>query len=183
MNEPNPSEQRKPGLFSELAPEPAPAVEPKVRRRPAGPRKVSERELREVVSEVRPDDGIDPKDLAHGRRHRRDAEGEPLGQAHGEHRQEQFLEQVRTALDSALLATTSAVLNTLGVQAVAKQRGSLVAVLSPRDPSDEVDVSVAAAEIRHATAFLAREVARAITRKDVPHLRFEILPRGPADEA
>jgi hypothetical protein len=139
-------------------------------------RKVDLKSLRPLVAEVRPCDGIDPRDEA---RHRsRSADHSRLGQAHGTHRQEQFLSQVQTAIDSALQMAATLILNSLAVQDVARYGGSVVVVLAPRTPDATIDIQAATAALEHASSMLTREVAATITRKDVPHLSFVVLPAG-----
>ena len=71
-------------------------------------------------------------------------------------------------------------LNALAVQAVIPQGGSLLVVAGPRDASVPLDVGAASRALRKAAAMLTQEVARAITRKQIPHLVYTVLPAGAA---
>jgi len=163
-------------LFSEVKKQPSRERDSDAGRRPLK-RKVDLKNLRTLVAEVRPEDGVDPRDEAR-RRSRGRGDDSPLGQAHGAHRQEQFLSQVQTAIDSALQTAVTPILNLLAVQDVARYGGSIVVVLAPRLPNPAVDVQAASEALEHASSMLTREVAAAITRKDVPHLSFVVLPAG-----
>jgi ribosome-binding factor A len=134
------------------------------------------KELHTLVGELRPGDGVDPRLEARCRK--RDEDDARLGQAHGEHRQEQFLAQIQAVVDSALLAAVNPVLNTLAVRDVAHDGGSFVVVLEPRDAAVPIEVKAATEALEKATSMLTREVAAAITRKEVPHLKFLVLPAG-----
>jgi ribosome-binding factor A len=137
---------------------------------------VSQRETRELVGKLRPDDGIDPRELAKRRRHER-KEDRP-GQGHGVHKQEQFFAQVQTAIEAALQTAAAPILNSLAVQEVVPQGGSLVVIVTPQESAEPVDLREATQALEHAAAMLRREVAAAITRKDVPNLSFVLLPAG-----
>jgi hypothetical protein len=41
-----------------------------------------------------------------------------------------------------------------------------------------LDLAAATQALKHSTPMLSREVASAITRKEVPHLTFVVLPAG-----
>jgi len=161
-------------LFAEVKKQPSVQRDPD-ERKPLK-RKVDLKKLRSLVAEVRPEDGVDPRDEAR-RRSRRTGDS-PLGQAHGVHRQEQFLSQVHTAIDAALQTAVTPILNLLTVQDLARYGGSIVVVLVPRMPEPAIDIQAANAALEHAGSMLTREVAAAITRKDVPHLNFVVLPAG-----
>jgi hypothetical protein len=137
-------------------------------------RKADLKDLRSLVGDVRDEDGIDPRDLARHRSRNPDRTGP--GQAHGTHRQEQFLSQVHTAIDAALQSAATPILNSLAVQDVARYGGSVLVVLAPQTPEIGVDIQAANAALERASSMLTREVAAAITRKDVPHLSFVVLP-------
>src|SRR5689334_7911028 len=79
------------------------------------------------ASEARADDGVDPREEALRRRRERRA-GRP-GQGHGVHKQEQFHSQVQLAVESALQTAASPMLNSLTVEEVVQQGGSLVVVV------------------------------------------------------
>jgi len=162
-------------LFSEVKKPQKADGSPDAGKRPLK-RKVDLKNLRALVAEVRPEDGIDPRDEA--RRRARSRAGTALGQAHGTHRQEQFLSQIQNAVDAALQTAVTPVLNSLTVEDVARQGGSIVVVLAPRLPDSTVDIQAASEALEHASSMLTREVAAAITRKDVPHLSFLVLPAG-----
>ena len=138
--------------------------------------KVSVQKIRELVAELRPDDGLDPREEAKRRRH---VQGDhPLGRAHGVHKQEQLLSEVSIAIQSALETAATPILNSLSVQGVGKQGGSLVVVLTPRNADEALDVVEATRALEKAASMLSREVAASITRKEAPHLRFVVLPAG-----
>jgi ribosome-binding factor A len=137
---------------------------------------VSLREVRKLVDAPRPDDGLDPREEAKRRRRERKESG--LGQSHGVHKQEQFLSQVQFAIESALQTAASPILNSLIVQDVAQQGGSLVVVVAPHETAEPVHVAEAMQAIEQATPMLRREVAAAITRKETPNLSFVVLPAG-----
>ena len=162
-------------LFSDVKKQPASDHDREQGNRPLK-RKVDLKSLRPLVGEVRAEDGVDPRDEA---RHRsRQGHDSRLGRDHGTHRQEQFLSQIQTAIDAALQAAATPLLNSLVVRDVARYGGSVVVVLGPRDPDVGVDIQAATAALDHASSMLTREVAAAITRKDVPHLSFVVLPAG-----
>lgn len=81
-------------------------------------------------------------------------------------------------LTFALQAASSPILNALTAHNVLRQKGTLVVVLLPRDPSLPVDLAKSTAAVKRAEGMLRREVAAAITRKDNPNLRFIVLPVG-----
>jgi ribosome-binding factor A len=137
---------------------------------------VNLRAVRELVGELRPDDGIDPRELARQRRKER-REAHP-GQGHGVHKQEQLLAQVQMAIEGALQTAATPVLAALTVREVLAQGSSLAVVLTPGELAGTVDLSEAAQAVEHAVPMLRREVAAAITRKDVPNLTFVVLPAG-----
>src|SRR6266481_9940936 len=120
-------------LFSDVKKQPPGDPERKQQRRRPLKRKVDLKSLRPLVAEVRAEDGVDPRDEARHRSRRSDESR--LGQAHGAHRQEQFLSQVQRAIDLALQASATPILNGLAVQDVARYGGSLVVVLGPQDPA------------------------------------------------
>ena len=134
------------------------------------------REIRELVSEPRSGDGIDPREEA--KRRRREKREDRPGQGHGIHKQEQFLSQVREAIETAMQTAATPILNLLAVQEVVQQGGSLVVVVTPLESGDSVDLLAATKAIEVATPMLRREVASTITRKDVPNLSFVVLPAG-----
>lgn len=137
---------------------------------------VSLREVKELVGALRSGDGIDPREEA--KRRRRERREEHPGHGHGVHKQEQFLSQVREAIESALQTAVSPVLNRLTVHDVAQQGGSLAVVVTPSEEAEVLDVVAATRAIEHAAPMLRREVAAAITRKDTPTLSFVVLPAG-----
>jgi ribosome-binding factor A len=122
------------------------------------------------------EDGLDPREVA--KRRRRERQLERPGQAHGLHKQEQFLSQVRSAIESALQTAATPVLNTLFVEEVIPQGGSLhVVVLLPASDGPP-DIAGATRALEQAAPMLRREVASAITRKETPNLSFVVLPPG-----
>ncbi|MFO1500082.1 MAG: hypothetical protein U1G07_17115 [Verrucomicrobiota bacterium] len=131
-------------------------------------------DIEALASEVREGDGVDPRDEAKRKRHR--APSALLEE--GFHQQERLGGQIRTAVDFALLAATTPVLNALTVHNVVKQKNTLVVVLVPRDATVPVDILKAAEAVKKAAAMLRCEVAAAITRKEAPNLRFIVLPAG-----
>lgn len=134
------------------------------------------RGARELVGSLRPDDGVDPRELAKQRRKER--KQEQPGGGHGAHKQEQFLTQVQQAIEGALQSAATPVLNSLMVREVTPQGGSLVVVLQPQVPFEASDFTEATEALARASSMLRREVAAAITRKDVPNLSFMVLPPG-----
>jgi len=138
---------------------------------------VNLRDARELVSELRAGDGIDPREEAKRRRRERREEQQP-GLGHGAHKQEQFLSQVQQAIESALQTATSPLLNRLIVREVVQQGGSLAVVVTPLESAEPLDLVEAAQAVEHASPMLRREVAAAITRKDAPNLSFAVLPAG-----
>lgn len=134
------------------------------------------REGREPVDEIRPGDGVDPREEARQRRKVRRMTR--MGQGHGIHKHEQFMSQVQTAMESALQMAATPILNLLCVREVVQQGGSLVVVLTPVDGRDDVDLIEAAKAVDHASPMLRRELAGEITRKNTPNLGFMVLPAG-----
>lgn len=135
---------------------------------------VNLREVRELVGELRADDGMDPREEA--KRRNRARREDRSGQGHGVHKQEQFLSQVQGAIETALQTAATPILNLLTVREVTPQGGSLVAVITPLEPETSLDFLEAAKAVEHAAPMLRREVAAAITRKDAPNLNFIVLP-------
>jgi len=135
-------------------------------------------EMREVVAIVREGDGVDPREEAKRKRGARRLASTGLDR--GVHRQERFAAQIREAIDSALQLAAEPRLNALAVQEVIPQGGSLLVVAGPRDASVPLDVGAASRALRKAAAMLTQEVARAITRKQIPHLVYTVLPAGAA---
>ena len=135
---------------------------------------VNIREMQQLVEELRPDDGIDPRYAAKKRR-RTSGDARP-GRSHGVHKQEQLLSQVHAAIETALQCATTPILNELAVIEVARQGCSLVTVVGPRNPVDCVDVPAATKALQKASSMFKREVASTITRKEAPTLNFVVLP-------
>ena len=133
-------------------------------------------EARKLVAEVRPDDGIDPREEA--KRRRRDRSKSRAGQGHAVHKHDQFLSQVRAAIDIALQAAATPILNQLMVRDVVQQGGSIVVVVTPRETAEPLPLGEATQALEQAASMLRREVAAAITRKDTPTLSFVVLPAG-----
>jgi ribosome-binding factor A len=133
-------------------------------------------ELQQLVGEVGPGDGADPR--YDPKRRRRTAGHLWGGQGHGDSPQDRFGAQVQEAIDCALQSAVTPILNSLTVIDVVKQGGSLVVVVGPRIPSDPLDLKSAATALEQAASMLRSEVASAITRKEVPHLSFIVLPAG-----
>ena len=92
------------------------------------------------------------------------------------HKQEQLLSQVQEALAGAFQCAAAPVLNDLTVREVARQGGSLVVVVAPLNAEQPLDLAAAAEALEAASPMLHREVASAITRKEVPTLKFVVLP-------
>jgi ribosome-binding factor A len=137
---------------------------------------VNLREVRELVSELRSGDGIDPREEA--KRQRRERRKDRPGQGHGVHKQEQLVSQVQDAIQTALQAAASPILNLLTVQEVAQHGGSLVVAVTLPESSESVDLPEATTALEYAAPMLRREVAGAITRKNAPNLSFVVLPAG-----
>jgi hypothetical protein len=131
-------------------------------------------DIEALVHQVREGDGVNPRDEAKRklRRARNPLRGEEF------HQQERLAGQIRTTVDFALQAASSPLLNALTVHNVLRQKGTLVVVLLPRDPSLPVDLAESGAALKRAEGMLRREVAAAITRKENPNLRFIVLPGG-----
>ena len=131
-------------------------------------------DIEALVQQVREGDGLNPRDEAKRklRRARNLLPGEEF------HQQERLAGQIRTTVDFALQAAASPILNALTVHNVVRQKGTLVVVLLPRDPSLPVDLAESAAALKRAEGMLRREVAASITRKENPNLRFIVLPVG-----
>jgi ribosome-binding factor A len=85
---------------------------------------------------------------------------------------------VQAAIETALQAAATPVLNLLTVREVVQQGGSLAVVLTPSPTAESVDLQEAIQAVEHAGPMLRREVAADITRKDVPNLTFVVLPAG-----
>ena len=134
------------------------------------------RAIKQFVAELRPGDGIDPRDEAKQRR--RDLGDVRPGRAHGLHKQEQLLSQVQEAVSSALQCAAAPILSELTVREVVRQGGAMVVVVEPQNPDQPVDVQAASEALDEASSLLSREVAATITRKEVPTLRFLVLPAG-----
>jgi hypothetical protein len=137
---------------------------------------VNLREIQELVGEVHPGDGVDPRQEA--KRRRRAARDSQAGLVHKTHQEERFVAQVQMAIDCALQTAAAPILNSLAVHEVVKQAGSLLVIVVPRDPAERLDVQVATRALKQAGSMLSREVAAAITRKETPHLSFVVLPGG-----
>jgi ribosome-binding factor A len=160
-------------LFADVKSLSAPQTERPGKRR--GPETDPDlREARALVAQLRPDDGLDPREEA--RRRRPTHRGARPGQAHGTHKEEQLFAQVQMAIEGALQTAVNPVLNALTVREVARQRGALAVIVEPRIPAEPVDAIEAAQALDQAASMLRREVAAAITRKEVPRLSFVVLP-------
>jgi hypothetical protein len=131
-------------------------------------------DIEALASEVREGDGVDPRDEAKRKQHRAPS----ASPGEGFHQQERLGAQIRTAVDFALLAATTPILNALTVHNVVKQKNALIVILVPRDSTVPVDILGAAEAVKKAAAMLRCEVAAAITRKETPNLRFLVLPAG-----
>ena len=132
------------------------------------------KEIQELVGELRPDDGVDPRLAA--RQRRKQSDPARPGHTHGEHKQAQLFSQVKEAIDGALLGARNPVLNALSVVDVTPTGGSLAVVVQPRDPGERVDPIAAAAALEAARSMLRREIAASISRKETPSLQFVVLP-------
>lgn len=132
------------------------------------------KELKQLVGEIRPDDGVDPREEF---KRRRKAMGMVRpGFSHGVHKEEQLLTQVQSAIESALQCAREPLLNQLEVREVVKQGGALAVVVTPQAPLAAADLRAVNAAIARASSMIAREVAATITRKDAPKLHFVVLP-------
>ena len=129
-------------------------------------------EIEALAGELREEDGVDPREEAKRklRRAQNVLPGEELRQ------QERLASQVRKAVDFALHAAATPILNSLTVHRVVPQKGALIVVIVPRDPTVALDLSESANAVKRAMAMLRREVASVITRKVTPNLRFVVLP-------
>lgn len=164
---------KKPSIFSQVSNLSVPVGKPD---QPGSPPKarVDFREIEQLVEEIRPDDGVDPREEA--KRKRRELGASRPGYAHGVHKEDQFLSQVQTAIDSALQYAREPILNALSVREVVKQKGSLAVVLAPQHSEPAFDLLAARAAVEKAASMLTREVASFITRKEAPKLAFVVLP-------
>ena len=120
------------------------------------------------MADVREGDGVDPRDEVKRRSRARRIGGR--GRERGAHRRERFTAQVGEAIDSALQAAAEPLLNALTVREVVQKGASLLVVAEPRNPTQPLDVPVATETLKKATAMLALEVAREITRNQAPHI-------------
>jgi ribosome-binding factor A len=161
-------------LFSEVS-DSSLSREKRKRAKSSSPADANVREMKELVAELRPDDGIDPRYAAKKRRHEEINEARP-GSTHGVHKQEQLLSQVHSAIETALQCATTPILNELAVMEVARQGGALVVVVAPRNSEARVDVPAATDALQKASSMFKREVASTITRKEAPSLKFVVLP-------
>jgi hypothetical protein len=133
-------------------------------------------DIEQLVAQVRPDDGVDPRDEA---KRRRPPSGEPRpGLSHGVHKQEQLVSEVQKALDIALQCAAAPLLNELTVQDVAKQGGTFAVVVGPRNPDQAIDLAATSLALEKARPMLTHEVASSINRKEAPRLSFIVLPAG-----
>jgi len=164
---------KKTGLFSEIH-QLKGAQAAKAKSKEADKRNLQE--IQELVGEIRPEDGLDPRYEA--KRQRRIGDQSRLGIAHDIHKQEQFNGQIHSAIDDALLCATNPVLNGLMVREVVKQKSVYMVVVEPRDPAQTFDLGAATTALEQAVPMLRREVAASITRKETPQLRFTVLPAG-----
>jgi len=128
----------------------------------------------ESPNQLNCEDGLEPGEVA--KRRRREKQVERLGQAHGFHKQEQFLTQVKSALEAALQSAASPLLNSLLVEEVVQQGGSLLVVVLLPETAQPSDVVPTNRELEQAAPMLRREVAAEITRKETPNLGFVVLP-------
>ena len=136
--------------------------------------KVDLREIKQLVGEIRPDDGIDPRE-DNKRRNRILGTARP-GYTHGVHKEEQLLSQVQSAIDAALQSAREPILNQLLVRDIVKKGGTLAVVVTPLNPMESGQLQEAHIALEKATSMLTREVASSITRKEVPKLSFVVLP-------
>jgi ribosome-binding factor A len=164
---------KKNSLFSQVSNLSSPVDKPQ-KSLPAPKAKPDFREIEQLVGEIRPDDGIDPRDEA--KRRMRAMGAERPGFTHGVHKEEQFLSQVQSAIDSALHCAREPILNELAVRDVVKQGGTLAVVVTPQLPESPVDLQAARDALEKAASMLTREVASSITRKEAPKLSFVVLP-------
>jgi ribosome-binding factor A len=121
------------------------------------------------------EDGLDPREI--DKRRQRERRVERLGQAHGFHKQDQFLSQVQSALEGALQSAANPILNSLIVEEIVPQGGALLVVVMLSEAAEH-DVPAVTRALEEANAMLRREVAAAITRKETPSLSFVVLPPG-----
>jgi hypothetical protein len=133
-------------------------------------------EVQALVGSWREGDGVDPREEA--KRRRRTASRGRAGHARGGQQQERFFGQVQKAIDSALQAAATPLLNELSVREVVPEGGALLVIVAPRDSEKPLDLRAAGKAIAHATSMLRREVASTITRKETPNLKFVVLPAG-----
>ena len=77
-----------------------------------------------------------------------------------------------------LQSASTPILNSLIVQEIVPQGGSLVVVLMLPEPGVAADVAEATRALEQAAPMLRVEVASDITRKVTPNLSFVVLPPG-----
>jgi ribosome-binding factor A len=120
-----------------------------------------------LTSEVRPDDGIDPRELAHKEKPRK-----------GQRKTRQLCAQIAETIGLVLSGECrDDLLQNLQVVAVdpAPDASQLVVTVRPIPGGEQVDPAVVLARLEAVSDRLRCEVAAAITRKFTPTLVFRVL--------
>lgn len=131
------------------------------------PNKPSRKEMLSLVGEIRPDDGIDPRELARKETPRK-----------GDHKVRQLCAQVADTLNLVLSGECGdEVLQSLQVVAVdpAPDATQLVVTVQAGVPGEVVAPLQALARLEAIGGKLRYEVAGAITRKRTPKLVFRVV--------
>jgi ribosome-binding factor A len=132
------------------------------------PPKPNKKEMLSLVGEIRPDDGIDPRELARKKRAPRK----------GERKSRQLCAQVAETLSLVLNGECGDdVLQSLQVMAVdpAPDASQLVVTVRAGFPGEAIDPTEALMHLDGVMGKLRCEVAGAITRKRAPKLIFRVL--------
>jgi len=130
-------------------------------------KKPSRKDMLSICGEIRPDDGIDPRELTRSGRPRKD-----------DRKARQLCRQVAETLAQVLSGECSdEVLQSLQIIAVepAPDASQLLVTVSAGLPGDALDSQIVEAHLAAARAKLRSEVAAAITRKRAPTLIFRVL--------
>jgi ribosome-binding factor A len=130
-------------------------------------RKPSQEEMLALCGEIRPEDGMDPRDFAKKPRPKK-----------GDRKVRQLCSQVAETLSLVLSGECSdEVLQNLEVVAVdpAPNASQLLVTVRPADTGETVDPAEVLARLAAIAGRLRCDVAEAITRKRAPKLVFRVL--------
>jgi ribosome-binding factor A len=131
-------------------------------------RKSSRRQLQSLCGEIRPDDGVDPRDLFRSPTNRKVTNRKTL----------QLCSQVADTLNLVLSGECADdVLQSLHVVAVkpAPNASQLLVMVSPSPAGQDLDPLVVLERLARANGRLRSEVAAAIVRKRAPQLVFQYV--------